>query len=123
MKEENKEEIETGGDELFEHFRIVADPGQTPIRLDLFVLNKITKASRNRIQNAIKEGAILVNDKEVKPNYKVKPGMVVTMSLPKPPKENQPVTPQNIPLDIRYEDDDIMIVHKPSIALIRIQQV
>ena len=71
-------------------------------------------ASRNRIQNAIKDGSILVDEKQVKPNYKIKPGMVVTLSLAKPPKEDQPVKPQNIPLDIRYEDDDLMIVHKPA---------
>lgn len=114
MEEENNVKREREEDELFEHFRIIADPKQKPTRLDLFVLNKIVKASRSRIQSAIKEGAILVDEKEVKPNYKIKPGMVVTMSLPKPPKENQPVVPQDIPLDIRYEDDDIMIVHKPA---------
>lgn len=100
--------------ETFEHFRIVADPGQTPIRLDLFVMNKVEKASRNRIQNAIKQGAILVDDKQVKPNYKIKPGMVVTLSLPQAPRENEPVQPEDIPLDIRYEDEDIMVVHKPA---------
>lgn len=101
-------------EELYEHFRIVVDPGQEPVRIDKFVLNKIQKASRNRIQNAIKQGAITVNDKVVKANFKVKPGMVVVLSLPKPPRENAPVVPQDIPLDIRYEDEDILVVHKPA---------
>ncbi|MFT5385174.1 MAG: 23S rRNA pseudouridine1911/1915/1917 synthase [Saprospiraceae bacterium] len=115
MKEYNKENIAAeGSDELFEHFRLVADPGQSPVRLDIFILNRIEKASRNRIQNAIRDGSILVDDKEAKPNFKVKPGMVVTLSLAKPPREDQPVVPQNIPLDIRYEDDDIMVIHKPA---------
>lgn len=100
--------------ELFEHFRIVVDPGQTPVRVDKFVLNKIEKASRNRIQNAIKAGSIKVDEKIIKANFKVKPGMVVTLSLPKPPRENAPVVPEDIPLDIRYEDEDIMIIHKPA---------
>lgn len=100
--------------DLFEHLKIIADPGQTPTRLDIFVMNKIEKASRSRVQAAIKAGAILVDDKVVKPNYKIKPGMVVTLSLPKPPKEGREVIPQNIPLDIRYEDDDLLVVHKPA---------
>lgn len=111
MKEVQNEQSEG---ELFEHFKIVADPKQAPVRLDVFLMNKVEKASRNRIQNAIRAGAILVDGKEVKPNFKVKPGMTIALSLPKPPKENQPVVPQDIPLDIRYEDDDIMVVHKPA---------
>ncbi len=115
MEEKNKENLnDTTSNELFEHFKLVADPGQTPIRIDIFVLNKIEKASRNRIQNAIREGAILVNGKTVKPNFKIKPGMEITMSLPKPPREDQPVVPENIPLDIRYEDDDVMVIQKPA---------
>lgn len=115
MKEQNIDNTSsTGEDELYEHFRLVADPGQSPLRVDVFILNKIEKASRNRIQNAIKEGAILVDNKVIKSNFKIKPGMVVTLSLPKPPREDLPVFPQNIPLDIRYEDDDIMVIHKPA---------
>ena len=114
MSEENNIQTEKEEDELFEHYRIVADPKQKPTRIDLFILNKIEKASRSRIQNAIKKGSIRVDEQQVKPNYKIKPGMVVTLSLPKPPREDQPVVPQNITLDIRYEDDDLMIVHKPA---------
>lgn len=114
MKEEQSKPEEEKDQSLYEHFKIVADPGQEPMRIDKFVLNKIFKASRNRIQNAIREGAILVDDKPVKPNFKIKPGMVVTLELPKPPKENQPVQAEDIPLDIRYEDEDLLIVLKPA---------
>lgn len=99
---------------LYEHFRIVVDPGQTPIRIDKFVLNKIEKASRNRIQNAIKQGAITVDDKVVKANFKVKPGMVIALSLPTPPREDGPVIPQDIPLDIIYEDEDVLVLNKQA---------
>jgi len=114
MKEEIQKQEGTDNEELFEHFRLVADPKQEPTRVDKFVLNKIAKSSRNRIQNAIKQGAIQVDGKVVKANFKIKPGMIVTLALPKPPKENEPVKPEDIPLDIRYEDDDLMVIHKPA---------
>ncbi len=110
MNEKNPSESEN---QFQEQIEIIVDPGQTPVRIDKFVLNKLEKASRNRIQNAIKEGAILVDGKTIKSNFKVKPGMVIKMTLPRAPRTDEPVLPQDIPLDIRYEDDDLMIVHKP----------
>ncbi len=101
-------------DELFEHQRFVADPKQKPIRIDKFLMDRMLKVSRNRIQNAIHAGAIKVNDKVVKPNFKIKPGHVVTLVLQEPPRELSEVIPQDIPLDIRFEDDDVMVVHKPA---------
>ncbi len=100
-------------DGLFEHQRFVADPKQKPTRIDKFLMDRMLNASRSRIQNAIHAGAIKVNDEVVKPNFKIKPGHVVTLVLESPPLEPSEIIPQNIPLDIRYEDDDVMIVHKP----------
>src|SRR5574344_1261862 len=80
---ENNEE----NTELFEHFRIVADKGQTLVRVDKFLQNRLENVSRNRVQNAAKAGSILVNDKPVKSNYKVKPFDVVTVVLAYPPRE------------------------------------
>jgi len=98
--------------EYYEHYRFTVDPGQTPIRLDRFLMDKMQKVSRNRIQGAIRHGYIRINSYNVKPNYKVRPGDEIIVSLPTPPKEGYPVQPENIPLDIRYEDDDLLIVHK-----------
>ncbi len=120
MKDDNKSLVEDIGsedlsnDDLYEHFRFVADPKQKPIRIDKFLMDRMLKTSRNRIQNAISAGAIKVNDKEVKSNFKIKPGHVVTLVMSTPPHEPSDIIPQNIPLDIRYEDDDVMVVHKPA---------
>ncbi|MEL6923233.1 MAG: RluA family pseudouridine synthase [Bacteroidota bacterium] len=100
-------------DEWYEHYRIVVDPKQSPLRLDKFLLDRIERASRNRIQNAIKSGAVRVDNQQVKPNFKVKPGQVVSVYLPYDPAESHTVKAEPIPLDIRYEDDDIMVVYKP----------
>lgn len=99
--------------ELFEHFRIVADKGQTLVRVDKFLQNRLENVSRNRVQNAAKAGSILVNDKPVKSNYKVKPFDVVTVVLAYPPREVV-ITPENIPLDVVYEDEDVIVVNKQA---------
>ena len=99
--------------ELFEHFRIVADPGQSLVRVDKFLQNRLENVSRNRIQNAAKAGSILVNQKPVKQNYKVKPNDIVTVVLSYPPREIV-ITPENIPLEIVYEDDDVIIINKQA---------
>jgi 23S rRNA pseudouridine1911/1915/1917 synthase len=99
--------------ELFEHHRITADKGQAFLRIDKFLLHKLAHASRTKIQAAADGGNIQVNDKSVKSSYKVKPLDVITILLPHPPK-NFELIPQNIPLNIQYEDDDIMIVNKPA---------
>lgn len=97
--------------ELFEHHRIEADKGQSSIRLDKFLVNKLENVSRSRIQNAANAGNILANDKVVKPNYKVKPGDLITIVLAFPPRDLE-ILPENIPLNIVYEDDDILLVNK-----------
>lgn len=100
-------------DELYEHYRIEADPGQELLRLDKFLVNRMPNTSRNRIQNAIKCEAVKVNGQPVKANYKIRPGDIATLSLPHPPREDV-VVPENIPLDIVYEDDELLIVNKPA---------
>lgn len=97
--------------ELFEHFRIVANKGQEPLRIDKFLMNRIENATRTKLQTAAEAGNILVNGKAVKSNYKVKPDDVITIVLPHPPREIE-LIPQNIPLNIVYEDDDLIIVNK-----------
>jgi 23S rRNA pseudouridine1911/1915/1917 synthase len=100
-------------DELFEHHRVVADKGQEPLRVDKFLLNRLEGTSRNRIQQAAVDGYIKVNDKSVKSNYKVKPHDIVTVMFNKPPREVE-LIPQDIPLDIVYEDEDIVILNKEA---------
>jgi len=100
-------------DELYEHFKFVASEGQEPLRVDKFLMNFIENATRNKIQQAIKAGGILVNDKTVKANYKVKPNDVVRVVLAHPPHENLLVA-EDIPLDIVYEDDTVIVVNKPA---------
>ncbi|SMG15036.1 RluA family pseudouridine synthase [Sphingobacterium psychroaquaticum] len=97
--------------ELFEHLRIEADKGQALLRLDKFLMNRVENTSRNRIQNAIEADNVLVNGKIVKASYKVKPLDVITVVLPDPPRDTE-VYPEDIPLDITYEDDDLLIVNK-----------
>lgn len=97
---------------LFEHHRLVADPGQSMVRVDKFLANRIDNASRSRIQAAADAGCILVNDIPVKSNYKVKPGDVVVVAMDYPRRELQ-IIPEDIPLDIVFEDDDLLVINKP----------
>jgi 23S rRNA pseudouridine1911/1915/1917 synthase len=97
--------------ELFEHFRFIADPGQSLLRIDKFLSDRIENTSRTRIQNAANAGNILVNNNPVKPNYKVKPGDLIQVVLPTPPREIE-LIPENIPLNIVYEDEDVLVVNK-----------
>jgi 23S rRNA pseudouridine1911/1915/1917 synthase len=97
--------------ELFEHHRFKADPGQSLLRIDKFLSDRLENTSRTRIQNAANAGNILVNNNPVKPNYKVKPGDVVQVVLPSPPREIELIA-ENIPLNIVYEDDDVLVVNK-----------
>ena len=101
------------GDELFEHHRIVVDRGQELLRLDKFLLNRLANASRTKIQAATHAGSVQVNGAAVKPNYRIKPGDLITITLPEPPREDK-VIPQEMPLDIRYEDEQLLIVNKPA---------
>jgi len=97
--------------DLYEHLRLIVDKGQSLLRIDKFLMHRIENASRNRIQNAIEQGNVLVNDKPVKPSYKVKPLDVISVVLPHPPRDTE-VYPENIPINIAYEDDDVLLVNK-----------
>ena len=108
MEEELEEQ-----NELFEVYKITADPGQKPLRIDKFLLDRLEDTSRNKIQEAAKLGNVLVDGKVVKSNYKVKPGDIVTVVYDYPKEENE-LIPQNIPLNILYEDDFFLIVNKQA---------
>jgi 23S rRNA pseudouridine1911/1915/1917 synthase len=108
MTDENQDLEEQ---DLYEHLRIVVDKGQSLLRLDKFLIIRTENTSRNRIQNAIDAGNVLVNDKVVKASYKVKPLDVISMVLPHPPRDTE-VYPEDIPIDILYEDDDVIMVNK-----------
>jgi 23S rRNA pseudouridine1911/1915/1917 synthase len=110
MTVEAKDIIEESG-ELYEHFRVVVDGGQSLLRVDKYLQSKIEGISRNKVQQAAAAESILVNDKVVKQNYKVKPHDVVTIVMASPPRDVE-IYPQEIPLDIVYEDDDIIIINK-----------
>lgn len=109
MSEENHEEEE----ELFEHYNFVADKGQTVLRIDKFLSDRLPNSSRNKIQQAAHSGNVIVNGLVVKPNYKVKPMDEVSIVMPYPPRETE-LLPENIPLDIIYEDDTLLVLNKPS---------
>lgn len=106
----------SGGEEvteLYEHFRVVADPGQQLIRVDKFLLNLLPDTSRNRLQTAARSGFLHVNGQSVKSNYRVKPGDVVTLVLDRPRYENI-IEPENIPIEVVYEDTDLLVINKPA---------
>ena len=106
-------ELETQDDDLYEHHKFTADKGQQPLRVDKYLMNYIENATRNKIQKAAKDGNIFVNNVPVKSNYKVKPGDVVQVMFEHPPYEFL-LTPENIPLDIVYEDESLLVVNKPA---------
>jgi 23S rRNA pseudouridine1911/1915/1917 synthase len=109
----NHTDIEELEEELFEHFRFEVPKGQLLLRIDKFLMNLIPNATRNKIQNAASAGDIYVNDVPVKSNYRVKPLDVVRIMLSHPPFENR-VDPENIPLNIVYEDDTLLLINKPA---------
>ncbi|MEZ4777776.1 MAG: RluA family pseudouridine synthase [Flavobacteriaceae bacterium] len=109
----NSNEPEEGNDDLYEHFRFVADKGQQPLRVDKYLMNRIEHVTRNKIQKAASDGNIYVNNNPVKSNYKVKANDVVTVLFEHPPYEFL-LTPEDIPLDIVYEDEQVVVVNKPA---------
>ena len=113
MSNNQNTEIDEIEEELFEHFRFDVPKGQLLLRIDKFLMNLIPNATRNKIQNAATAGDIYVNDIPVKSNYRVKPLDVVRIMLTHPPFENR-VDPENIPLDIVYEDDTLLLINKPA---------
>ncbi|MEJ6793834.1 MAG: RluA family pseudouridine synthase [Flavobacteriales bacterium] len=105
------EEVEL--DELFEHHKVIADKGQDPLRVDKFLLNRLEGTSRNKLQQAALQGFIHVNGIKVKSNYKVKPDDVVTVMFTNPPRELE-LIPEDIPLNIVYEDEDLLVLNKEA---------
>jgi len=102
-----------GDDELYEHHRIVVDRGQELLRIDKFLLGRLRHTSRNKVQEAIRSEAVAVNGHPVKPNYRIKPQDLITITLPEPPREGK-IVPEAMDLDIRYEDAELLIVNKPA---------
>ena len=99
--------------ELYENFRIEVEKGKTLLRIDKYLMSRIEGTSRNKIQTAAKADCIKVNDKPVKSNYRVKPGDVIQLFLTTPPQSIE-IVPQDIPIEVVYEDDDVIVVDKPS---------
>ncbi|MEL0275631.1 MAG: RluA family pseudouridine synthase [Flavobacteriaceae bacterium] len=113
MENDNLLEEDFQEESLHEHFSFTADKGQEPLRVDKYLMNRIENATRNKIQNAAKAGSIFVNDKAVKSNYKVKGGDVVRVLFGHPPHENL-LVPEDIPIEIVYEDDTVVVINKAA---------
>lgn len=99
--------------ELYEHFRVVVDKGQSPVRIDKYLFERLVNSSRNRIQRAADQGFVMANGKPVKSSYKVKPCDVLTVMMDRPRYDND-IIPEDIPLDVVYEDEDLMVINKPA---------
>ncbi|MCP1382097.1 RluA family pseudouridine synthase [Runella salmonicolor] len=100
-------------DELYEHHRIVVDRGQTLMRIDQYLKHHLSNVTRTKLQNAIETESVRVNEKAVKSSYKVKPFDIITVSMPHPPRETD-IVAENIPLNIVYEDDEVLVLNKPA---------
>jgi 23S rRNA pseudouridine1911/1915/1917 synthase len=98
--------------DMYEHHRIEVDKGQAMLRIDKFLINRLEHSSRNKIQNAAEAGCILVNGVPVKSSYKVKPMDVISIVMARPPRDTE-IYPENIPLNIVFEDEDVVVVNKP----------
>lgn len=109
----DNDELDDEGGQLYEHFRFVVDAGQESLRVDKYMCEKMQHSSRNRIQKAADAGFVHVNDRAVKSNYKVKPGDVVTLMLDRP-RHDTSIVPEDIPLDVVFEDDELMVIDKPA---------
>ena len=107
------EEIDLQDDELFEHHHIIADPNQSLLRIDKFLMDRLANVTRNKVQNGIRDGLAKVNGETVKPNYKVRPGDDIHIYLTQPPRDEE-VVPEDIELNIVYEDEHLMVVNKPA---------
>jgi len=112
---ENELDENPGGDgseELYERLNLKVDKGQEPLRIDKFLVQRIEHASRNKIQKALEAGMVLVNNKQVQPNYKIRPMDEIVLYSDKEP-HGEEIIPEDIPLNIEYEDDEVMIINKP----------
>ncbi len=110
---ESIQEVDSDEDELFEHYRFKADPGQELLRIDKFLMDRLPATSRNKIQVAARNGNILVGGIAIKPNYRIKPLDEVSVVLPYPVRELE-LIPENIPIQIVYEDDTVIVVNKEA---------
>lgn len=110
---EQEEPIAQTEDEMYEHLRIVVDKGQTAVRLDKFLSDKLPKVSRNKLQNAIKLGTVMVDNQIVKPNFRIKPNQTITVIFPDMVDDGT-IEPDEVPLNIVYEDEDVMVINKPA---------
>ena len=110
---EEIDELEDEQQSLYEHFRIVVDEGQSPLRIDKYMFEKLQHSSRNRIQQAADAGFVHVNDRPVKSNYKVRPNDVITLMLDRP-RHDSTIEAEDIPLNIVYEDAELLVVDKPA---------
>lgn len=113
MENEEPDSIDDSLQQLYEHFRVEADKGQVPVRVDKFLFEKLQHSSRNRIQKAADAGFVHVNGQPAKSSFKVRPGDVVTLMLDRPHFDTT-IEPQDIPLDVVYEDEALMVVDKPA---------
>lgn len=111
--EMQREERVEGQDEAYEHYRFVADKGQSAIRIDKFLFDRIERISRSRVQNAIRAGAVLVDNQPVKPSYKIRPLQTIQIIFPEMPHDGT-IEPEDIPLNIVYEDEDVLVINKPA---------
>ena len=98
---------------MYEHYKFIVDPGQEPLRIDKFLINKLKNFSRNKIQTLITLNGVLVNNKKIKSNFKIKPHDTIIIELPFQPRSNE-IIPEDIPLDIVYEDDYLLVVNKSA---------
>lgn len=113
FSEEDNNISDQESSEMYEHFRFTVDKGQTQLRIDKYLTMHIVGISRNRIQLAAEAGCILVNDKPVKSNYRIKPYDVISLVMDRPRRDLE-IIPQDIPLDVVYEDEDLMVINKPA---------
>jgi len=107
------DEKQSSDDGWFEHHRLLADPKQTLIRLDKFLMDRLPNVTRTKLQEGIKQGFVKVNQNKIKPNYRVRPGDEIVVTLPEPPRDTD-IVPEDIELDIVYEDPDLLVVNKPA---------
>lgn len=109
----DEESVADGSPQLYEHLRMEVDRGQEPVRIDKYMSEHVQHSSRNRIQKAADAGFIQVNGQVVKSNYKVRPGDVITLMLDRPHYDTT-IEPEDIPLEVVYEDDQLMVINKPA---------
>lgn len=113
MTDFTEQEITEESDELYEHHRIIVDKGQALIRIDKFLMDRLPNVTRNKLQGAIRSDAVQVNQKPIKVSYLVKPHDIITVTLADPPRDTE-IAPENIPLAIAYEDDELLLVNKAA---------